>query len=104
MRIAQVNIARMKAPLDDPLMAGFVGRLDEINALADWSPGFVWRLQTEGRTSPSTGRPNSRSRSRAVRRAIELLKNSECRIQNRELRNEICSTFFILNSDSSTAP
>jgi hypothetical protein len=45
-QIAQVNIARMKAQLDDPLMAGFVARLEEINALADNSPGFVWRLQT----------------------------------------------------------
>jgi Domain of unknown function (DUF3291) len=45
--IAQVNIGRMLAPLDDPLMAGFVGLLNEINALADQSPGFVWRLQTE---------------------------------------------------------
>jgi hypothetical protein len=45
-RIAQVNIGRIKAQLDDPLMAGFVTRLDEINALADNSPGFVWRLQT----------------------------------------------------------
>src|SRR5215470_8415718 len=44
--IAQVNIGRVKAALDDPLMAGFVGRLAEINALADDSPGFVWRLQT----------------------------------------------------------
>jgi len=44
--LAQVNIARMKAPLDSPLLAGFVARLDEINALADRSPGFVWRLQT----------------------------------------------------------
>jgi hypothetical protein len=46
--IAQVNIARMRAPLlEDSIMAGFVGRLDEINALADGSPGFVWRLQTD---------------------------------------------------------
>jgi len=44
--VAQVNIGRMKASLDDPLMAGFVDRLLEINALADHSPGFVWRLQT----------------------------------------------------------
>jgi len=44
--IAQVNIGRMKAPLEDSLMSGFVSRLDEINALADRSPGFVWRLQT----------------------------------------------------------
>ena len=45
--IAQVNIARMRAPLDDPVMAGFVALLDEINALADSSTGFVWRLQTD---------------------------------------------------------
>ena len=37
----------MNASLEDPIMAGFVARLDEINALADGSPGFVWRLQTE---------------------------------------------------------
>jgi len=47
MHLAQVNIARMKAPLDSPTMAGFVARLDEINALADRSPGFVWRLQDD---------------------------------------------------------
>ncbi len=46
LHLAQVNIARMQTPLDDPQMAGFVARLDEINALADRSPGFVWRLQT----------------------------------------------------------
>jgi hypothetical protein len=44
--IAQVNIGRIKGPIDGPVMAGFVARLDEINALADASPGFVWRLQT----------------------------------------------------------
>lgn len=44
--IAQVNIGRVKAPVEDPIMAGFVARLDEINALAERSPGFVWRLQT----------------------------------------------------------
>ncbi|HTS24101.1 MAG TPA: DUF3291 domain-containing protein [Casimicrobiaceae bacterium] len=46
LQLAQVNIARMKSALEDPAMAGFVARLDEINALADRSPGFVWRLQT----------------------------------------------------------
>jgi Domain of unknown function (DUF3291) len=44
--IAQVNIGRIRAELNDPIMAGFVNRLAEINALADTSPGFVWRLQT----------------------------------------------------------
>ena len=47
LQIAQVNIGRMKGALEDPVMAGFVARLDEINALADRSPGFVWRLQSE---------------------------------------------------------
>ena len=46
LHLAQVNIARMKAPLEDPIMSGFVARLDEINALADHSPGFIWRFQT----------------------------------------------------------
>lgn len=45
--LAQVNIARAKGPLDSPVMQGFVDQLDRINALADHSPGFVWRLQTE---------------------------------------------------------
>jgi heme-degrading monooxygenase HmoA len=45
--LAQINIARARAPLDDPLLADFIAALDEINALADGSPGFVWRLQTE---------------------------------------------------------
>lgn len=44
--LAQLNIARMVAPLDDPVMAGFVAQLAAINALADRSPGFVWRLQS----------------------------------------------------------
>lgn len=45
--LAQANIGIMLAPLDDPIMHGFVSKLDEINALADAAPGFVWRLQTE---------------------------------------------------------
>ena len=46
--LAQINIARMLAPIDDPIMAEFVAQLAPVNALADSSPGFVWRLQTEG--------------------------------------------------------
>ncbi len=43
--VAQVNIGRIRAAMTDPIMAGFANRLAEINALADGSPGFVWRLQ-----------------------------------------------------------
>ncbi len=45
--LAQVNIALPLEPLTSDRLAGFVGALDEINALADAAPGFVWRLQTE---------------------------------------------------------
>lgn len=46
-QIAEVNIARMRAPLESEIMQSFVARLDEINALADNAPGFVWRLKSE---------------------------------------------------------
>ena len=45
--IAQINIARMLAPIEDPIMQDFVTQLPPINALAEESPGFVWRLQSE---------------------------------------------------------
>lgn len=45
--LAQVNIGRFRAPIDSPVMEGFRSQLEPINALADGSPGFVWRLQTE---------------------------------------------------------
>ena len=45
--LAQVNIGRFVAPIDDPVMEGFRSQLDPVNALADGTPGFVWRLQTE---------------------------------------------------------
>lgn len=45
--IAQLNIATSLYPRDDQRMSGFFAQLDEVNALADSSPGFVWRLETE---------------------------------------------------------
>lgn len=45
--LAQINVGRLVAPIEDPKIAGFVERLDEINALADRSRGFVWRLQSD---------------------------------------------------------
>ena len=45
--LAQFNLARAKAPLDDPRMRGFVEQLLPINALADQDPGHVWRLHTD---------------------------------------------------------
>lgn len=45
--LAQLNLAKMKTAIDSPEMSDFVARLEDVNALADASPGFVWRLQTD---------------------------------------------------------
>lgn len=46
--LAQVNVARAIAPIDSPELTGFVARIDEINRLAETSPGYVWRFKEEG--------------------------------------------------------
>lgn len=45
--LAQINVARARAALDSPAMKEFVEAIDRINALAERSPGFVWRLKTD---------------------------------------------------------
>ncbi|MEV0897377.1 DUF3291 domain-containing protein [Actinoplanes sp. NPDC049802] len=58
--LAQMNVARLRAPLDDPSIAGFAAGLDLMNALADRSPGFVWRMTEEdvdGFPAPDRGDP-----------------------------------------------
>ena len=45
--LAQLNVATVLAPLTDPRMIGFVEALDQINELAEASPGFLWRLKDD---------------------------------------------------------
>jgi hypothetical protein len=45
--LAEVNIARLKFPLDSPELKDFVDALDPVNADADAADGFVWRLQSD---------------------------------------------------------
>ena len=52
--LAQLNIARMLGEdITDPLMADFVAQLDEVNALAENSEGFVWRLKDDDNNATS---------------------------------------------------
>jgi len=46
-QVAQINVGTVLYPTDDPRLDGFMSRLDRVNALADESPGFVWRLQSD---------------------------------------------------------
>jgi hypothetical protein len=50
--LAQVNVARMRGPIDSAVMREFADGFGPVNALADRSPGFVWRLQTGGGHAP----------------------------------------------------
>jgi hypothetical protein len=52
--LAQINVARMLGTnIDDPVMQEFVDNIDRINALAEASPGFIWRLQDESNDATS---------------------------------------------------
>ncbi|WP_217547383.1 DUF3291 domain-containing protein [Streptomyces sp. GbtcB6] len=55
--LAQLNVASLRFPLDDPRMAPFVEMLDTVNAAADEAPGFVWRLVEEGTDDATALRP-----------------------------------------------
>lgn len=60
-QFAQLNVARLRHPLDDARTAGFVDALDPINALAESSPGFVWRLvDDDGQSSSFVELPGDR--------------------------------------------
>jgi Domain of unknown function (DUF3291) len=52
-QLAQLNVAVMKEPLTSPIMVDFVANLDRINALAESSPGFLWRLKGDGADATS---------------------------------------------------
>ena len=53
MHLAQINVGRLLYPIADPRIADFVNNLDAINALAEASPGFVWRLKDENNNATS---------------------------------------------------
>ena len=56
-QLAQLNIGRLRAPIDAPETAEFVAALPEINALAEAAPGFVWRLVGDGTDDATSLRP-----------------------------------------------
>jgi len=49
--VAELNVARLKHDIDDPRIADFVRNLNRVNAAAERSEGFVWRLKDEAGSS-----------------------------------------------------
>ena len=45
--LAQLNIATLRHPIDDPRIADFVEALPIVNGAGEQSPGYVWRLQSD---------------------------------------------------------
>lgn len=85
--LAQVNIGRLRAPVTDPQIEGFVSRLDEINALAERSPGFVWRLTGYGNnaTDIRVFEDPMIAMNLSVWESIETLKDFVYRTMHKEL-------------------
>lgn len=68
MHLAEFNFGTLKHPFDDPRIADFQNNIDRVNAVAERSPGFVWRLSDEDMESvqedqegPLALRPNTAS-------------------------------------------
>jgi len=75
MHIAQMNVGTTLYDTDDPRMAYFMENLDRVNALAEATPGFVWRLMGEGNNATDI-KPTENPRfivNMSVWRSIEAL-------------------------------
>ncbi len=60
MHLAELNIGKFKYPTSDPRMAGFMDNLDRVNAIAERSPGFVWRLKGDNNNATDFRLPSSK--------------------------------------------
>ncbi len=86
MQLAQLNIAQAKYPLDDPKMKEFVDNLAPINALADASDGFIWRLagENDNATDIQTFSDPNIIVNMSVWSSIEALKNFMFKTHHRD--------------------
>ena len=74
--LAQLNVGKLRAPIDHPDSAGFADNLDPVNAQAEAAPGFVWRLQDESGNATSFARDGDPLRilNLSVWESVETLK------------------------------
>jgi hypothetical protein len=88
--LAQVNVALPREPLDSPLLADFVAALDPINRIADLSPGFVWRLQTDDGNATAVEWTSDRRLivNMSVWESVEALSNFVYRSQHTDVMRQ----------------
>jgi hypothetical protein len=70
MPIAHFNVARLRADPGQPLVAPFIDAVPRVNALAERSPGFIWRLDDGSTQVPDA--PTYQAVGRDIRLAISL--------------------------------
>lgn len=90
MHIAQLNIGRALYPLDDPRMASFMNALAAINAVADRSPGFVWRMADEtgaGNTSTKYSDDAQQIVNMSVWESVEALEHFVWKTAHQKIYN-----------------
>ena len=98
--LAQINVGRLLAPVDDPQIADFVNQLNEINQLAERSPGFIWRLQSSGGNAtdiPYNDEPNMIV-NMSLWESLEALKNYTYRSRHVEVFRNRRNWFEKLNT------
>lgn len=88
--LAQLNIATLLAPIESPALRGFRAALDRINALAEASPGFVWRLQTDecNATDAEHGFGSDKIVNLSVWRSVEELHQYVYRTAHAEIMSQ----------------
>ncbi|PMG80971.1 hypothetical protein BCU84_00515 [Shewanella sp. 10N.286.51.B7] len=102
MKLAQLNIAKCKYPLEAPEMKDFVDNLDEVNGIAEASLGFVWRLQDESgdATQIQVFDDPSLIVNMSVWEDVESLKNFMFRTHYRDFMRRKGEWFERLSEDS----
>jgi hypothetical protein len=53
MQLAELNIARLLYPIEDPRVEAFASALDKVNGVAERMPGFIWRLKDDSGNATS---------------------------------------------------
>ncbi|WP_394154385.1 DUF3291 domain-containing protein [Vibrio maritimus] len=102
MKLAQLNIALSKYPLDAPEIKDFVDNLDLVNGIAEESDGFVWRLKDESGDATSIqlfDDPNMIV-NMSVWESVDTLKNFMFRTHHRDFMRRKSEWFHRLDEDS----
>lgn len=102
MKLAQLNIALAKYPLDAPEISEFVGNLDSINGIAEKSEGFVWRLKDDSgdATNIKISEDPNMIVNMSVWESIDALKNFMFRTHHRDFMRRKSEWFHRLAEDT----